>query len=85
MCGPKPLARWPTATPPLAHQSLQNALKDRSVAVREAAEQSLRKLSAEGRMTTAGPLTTALEDFEDSPLFDQLPADAAMSERKVRA
>ena len=42
---------------PLAHKSLQNALKDRSVAVREAAEQSLQKLSAEGRMTTAGSLS----------------------------
>jgi HEAT repeat protein len=61
---------------PLAHQSLQEALKDHSAAVRDAAEQSLRKLSSAGRMTAAGSWITALEDFEDNPLMDPLPADA---------
>jgi HEAT repeat protein len=61
---------------PLAQQSLQEALQDRSVAVREAAEQSLRKLSAEGRMTAAGSWISALKDFEDSPLIDPLAAPA---------
>ncbi len=55
---------------PLALQSLQNALKDHSVAVRDAAEQSLQKLSADGRMTTSGSFIAALGDFDDSPLID---------------
>jgi HEAT repeat protein len=60
---------------PLSLQSLHNALSDRSVAVREAAEQSLQKLSAEGRMTTAGSFLSALDQVEFSPLMEQPPAD----------
>jgi HEAT repeat protein len=60
---------------PLALQSLHNALSDRSVAVREAAEQSLEKLSADGRMTTAGSFLSALDQVEFSPLMEQSPAD----------
>ncbi len=60
---------------PLSRQSLHNALSDRSVAVREAAEQSLEKLSADGRMTTAGSFLSALDQVECSPLMEQPPAD----------
>ncbi|MHB8863420.1 MAG: HEAT repeat domain-containing protein [Pirellulaceae bacterium] len=61
---------------PLALESLRNALRDRSVAVREAAEQSLQKLSADGRMTTAGSLTLALRQVESSLLLEPPPMDA---------
>jgi HEAT repeat protein len=61
---------------PLTIQSLEHALNDHSVAVREAAEQSLQKLSAAGHITTAGSLTVALADIEGSPLIDATAADA---------
>lgn len=54
---------------PLAQQSLRDALMDRSIAVREAAEQALRKLSESGRMTTAGSIASALKSAEQSPLM----------------
>jgi HEAT repeat protein len=60
---------------PLAHQSLRNAMKDRSVAVREAAEQSLQKLLAEGSMIAPGSFLAALDHVELSPLMGQRPAD----------
>lgn len=60
---------------PLAQQALERALKDHSVAVREAAELALRKLEEGGRLTTAGSLTVALADLEGNPLFEQAPAD----------
>jgi HEAT repeat protein len=55
---------------PLAQQSLRESLMDRSVVVREAAEQSLRKLSEAGRVTTAGSFASALERAEASPLMN---------------
>ncbi len=59
---------------PLAYQALNNALKDRSVAVRESAEQSLSKLTAEGRMTAALSITSALDGVESSPLLTSPPS-----------
>jgi HEAT repeat protein len=53
---------------PLAQQSLREALMDRSVSVREAAEHSLRKLAESGRVTTASTFASALELGEGSPL-----------------
>lgn len=58
---------------PLAFQALQNALHDRSAAVRESAEQSLNKLTAEGRMTAALSITSALDGVESSPLLTPAP------------
>jgi hypothetical protein len=58
---------------PLAYQALQNALRDRSAAVRESAEQSINKLTAEGRMTAALSITSALDGVECSPLLTPLP------------
>ena len=53
----------------LTQQSLRDALMDRSVVVREAAEQSLCKLSEAGRMTTAGGIASALRNAEYNPLL----------------
>lgn len=68
---------------PLALQSLQEALHDRSAAVRDAAEQSLYKLSADGTMTTAGSWITALQEVEDNPLIDPLATDAGPGKEGV--
>ncbi len=54
---------------PLAQESLRAALMDRSVVVRKAAEQSMRKLSETGRMTTAGNFAAALRLAELNPLM----------------
>ncbi len=56
---------------PLAQQALRTALMDRSVVVREAAEQSLRKLSESGRVTTAGSFAAALRNVDDNPLMQE--------------
>lgn len=57
---------------PLAYQALQTVLHDRSAAVRESAEQALNKLTAEGRMTAALSITSALDGVESSPLLTSL-------------
>ena len=54
---------------PLAQQSLRQALMDQSVTVRDAAEQSLSKLSEAGRMTTAGSFAAAVRGAEYNPLM----------------
>ncbi len=53
----------------VAQQALREALMDRSVVVREAAEQSLRKLSEAGRVTTAGTFAAAVRHAECNPLI----------------
>ena len=58
---------------PLSQQALRDALMDRSIAVREAAEQALRKLSETGRVTTAGNLASAVRVAEFSPLMGDAP------------
>ena len=55
----------------VAQQALRESLLDRSVVVREAAEQSLRKLSEAGRMTTAGTFAAALRHAEYNPLMQE--------------
>ncbi|MCU0960976.1 MAG: HEAT repeat domain-containing protein [Pirellulaceae bacterium] len=61
---------------PLARQSLEQARNDRSVAVREAAELALRKLSGEGRLTTAGSVEAILQQLDGSLLMEP-PTSAA--------
>lgn len=63
---------------PLAYQALQTVLHDRSAAVRESAEQALNKLTAEGRMTAALSITSALDGVESSPLLTS-PSDTPVS------
>ncbi len=53
----------------VAQQALRSALMDRSVVVREAAEQSLRKLAESGRTTTAGTFAAAVRHAELNPLM----------------
>ena len=54
---------------PITLQSLRSALTDRSVVVREAAEQSMRKLTESGRMTTAGSFAAAIRNADLNPML----------------
>lgn len=53
-----------------ARTSLRQALMDRSVAVRDAAEQALRRITGSVRRTAPSTLTSAIRDVESSPLVD---------------
>jgi HEAT repeat protein len=66
-------------TSPLAQQSLREALLDRSTAVREAAEEALRKISHETRDTAPVRLTTLLQRVEENPLVQPPSANASPS------
>ena len=55
---------------PLAQKSLREALMDRSIAVRDAAEAALAKLAQGGRMTTSGTLTMAMQYADSNPLME---------------
>jgi hypothetical protein len=54
----------------IAQRCLRESLMDRSVAVREAAEQSLRKLSESGNVTTGGSFAAALRKADQNPLIE---------------
>ena len=56
---------------PLAQQALREVLMDRSATVREAAEQSLRRLTTAEQETAAASTAAAVPEVESDPLMPE--------------